>query len=67
LPNHQLSFILQIKEGSRFTGNHLSADSFLVHKPSQENGINMRWSMWVSEQGEGGGDRGFSKEKPEKG
>ena len=30
LPN-QLAFILQIKEGSRFTGNHLSADSFLVH------------------------------------
>ena len=40
LPNHQLSFILQIKVGSRFTGNHLSADSFLVHNHSQENRIN---------------------------
>ena len=30
LPNQQLSFILQIKVGSRFTGNQLSADSVLV-------------------------------------
>jgi hypothetical protein len=30
LPNHQLSAILQIKVGSMFTGNQLSADSFLV-------------------------------------
>ena len=36
LPNHQLSFILQIKAGRRFTGNHLSADSILVHNHSQE-------------------------------
>jgi hypothetical protein len=33
LPNHQLSFILQIKVGSWFTGNHLSADSFLFATP----------------------------------
>jgi hypothetical protein len=39
LPNHQLSFILQIKVRSRFTGNHMSADSFLVHNHSQENGL----------------------------
>jgi hypothetical protein len=42
LPNYQLSFILQTKVGSRFAGNHLSADSFLVHNPSQENGINIQ-------------------------
>ena len=41
LPNHLLSFILQIKVGSRFTGNHLSADLFLVHSQSQENRINI--------------------------
>jgi hypothetical protein len=34
LPNHQLSFILQIKVGCRFTGNLLSADSFLVQSHS---------------------------------
>jgi hypothetical protein len=28
--------------GSRFTGNHLSADSFLVQSPSQENGISIK-------------------------
>jgi hypothetical protein len=31
-----------MKVGSRFTGNHLSADSFLVHNHSQENGINIK-------------------------
>jgi hypothetical protein len=30
LPNHQLSFILQINVGSRFMENHLSADSFFL-------------------------------------
>jgi len=44
LPNHQLSFILQIKVGSRFTGNHLSADSFFVCSPSQEKGINIKYN-----------------------
>jgi hypothetical protein len=44
LPNHQLSFILQIKVGSRSTGNHLSGDSFLVHNHSQENGINIQYN-----------------------
>jgi hypothetical protein len=44
LPNHQLSFILQIKVGSRFTGNHLSAVSFLVRSHSQENGINIKYN-----------------------
>ena len=34
LPNHQFSFILQIKVGSRFIGNHQSADSSLVHNHS---------------------------------
>jgi hypothetical protein len=41
LPSHQLSFILQIKVGSRFTGNHLSADLFLIHNHSQENRFNI--------------------------
>jgi hypothetical protein len=27
-----------------FTGNHLSADSFLVHNHSQENGINIKYN-----------------------
>ena len=44
LPNHQLSFILQIQVGSRFTGNHLSTDSFLVYNHSQENGINIKYN-----------------------
>jgi hypothetical protein len=44
LANQQLSFILQIKVGSRFTGKHLSADSFFVHNPSQENGINIKYN-----------------------
>jgi hypothetical protein len=44
LPNDQLSFILQIKVGSRFTGNHLSADSFLVLYHSQENRINIKYN-----------------------
>jgi hypothetical protein len=30
--------------GSRFIGNHLSTDSFLVHNPSQENGINIKYN-----------------------
>ena len=42
LPNHQLSFILQIDVGRNFTGNRLSADSLLVSSPSQENGINIK-------------------------
>ena len=47
LPNHQLSFILQIKVGNnRFRGNHPSADSFLVHNLSQENGINIKYN-WL--------------------
>jgi hypothetical protein len=37
-----LAFILQIKVGIRFTGNHLSADSFLVCNPSQENRISIK-------------------------
>jgi hypothetical protein len=37
-----LAFILQIKVGRRFTGNHLRADSFLVHNPSQEKGISIK-------------------------
>jgi hypothetical protein len=45
LPKHQLSFISQMKVGSRFTGNHLSADSFLVHKHSLENGINIKYNQ----------------------
>jgi hypothetical protein len=36
LLNQQFPFILQIKVGSRFTGNHLSADSFLVRNHSRE-------------------------------
>ena len=44
LPNHQLSFILQIKVGSRFIGNHLSADYLLVCSHSQENGINIKYN-----------------------
>jgi hypothetical protein len=44
LPNLQISFILQIKMGSRFTGNHLSADSFLLHNHSQKNGINIKYN-----------------------
>jgi hypothetical protein len=44
VPNHQFSFILQIKVGNRFTGNHLSADSFPVHSPSQEKGINIKYN-----------------------
>ena len=39
-----LAFILQIKVGRRFTGNHLSAGSFLVHSHSQENGINIKYN-----------------------
>jgi len=30
--------------GSRFTGHHLSADSFLVLNHSQENGINIKYN-----------------------
>jgi hypothetical protein len=30
--------------GKRFTRNHLSADSFLVHNPSQENGIEIKYN-----------------------
>jgi hypothetical protein len=30
--------------GSKITGNHLSADSFLVRSPSQENGINIKYN-----------------------
>jgi hypothetical protein len=44
LPNYQslaLAFILKIKE-ERFIGNHLSADSFLNHRPSQENVISIK-------------------------
>ena len=44
LPNHQLSFILQIKVGGRFLGNHLSADYLLVCSHSQENGINIKYN-----------------------
>ena len=44
LPNHQFSFILQIKVSRRFTGNHLSADYVLVHNHSQENGINIKYN-----------------------
>jgi hypothetical protein len=44
LPYLELSFILQIKVGSRFTGNHLGADSFLVCSHSQENGINIKYN-----------------------
>jgi hypothetical protein len=44
LPNPQLSFILQVKVGSRFRGNHLSADSLLVHNLSQENRINIKYN-----------------------
>jgi hypothetical protein len=44
LLNHQLSFILKIKVGSRFTGYHLSADSFLICSHSQENGINIKYN-----------------------
>lgn len=44
MPNHQLSFILQIKVGSRFLGNHLSADYLLVCSHSQENGINIKYN-----------------------
>jgi hypothetical protein len=36
LPNHQFSFILQIKEQRKFTRNHLNADSFLIHNLSKE-------------------------------
>jgi hypothetical protein len=31
--------------GSRFTGNHLSADLIFVHNPSQENGINIKYNL----------------------
>jgi hypothetical protein len=44
VPNHQLSFISQTKLGSRFIGNHLIANSLLVHNPSQENGINIKYN-----------------------
>jgi hypothetical protein len=37
-----LAFILQIKVGNRFIGNHLSADLFLVFNPFQENGISIK-------------------------
>jgi hypothetical protein len=30
--------------GSRFSGNHLSADSLLVRSPSQENRINIKYN-----------------------
>jgi hypothetical protein len=40
-----LAFILQIKVGRRFKGNHLSADSFLVHRPLQENGISIKLQL----------------------
>ena len=43
LPNHQLSFILQIKVG-RFTGNHLSADSYLVPNSSEKD-INIKYNQ----------------------
>jgi hypothetical protein len=31
--------------GSRFTGNHQSADLFLVHSHSQENRINLKYNL----------------------
>ena len=37
-----VAFILQIKVGRRFTGNHLSADSFLVQNPLEENRISIK-------------------------
>ena len=42
LTSHQLSLILQIKMGSSFTRNHLSADSFLVCSHSQKNRNNIK-------------------------
>jgi hypothetical protein len=44
LPNHHFFSILKFKVGKRFTRNHLSADSFLVHNPSQENGIEIKYN-----------------------
>jgi hypothetical protein len=44
LPNHQLSFILQIKVGSRFTGNTWVLSHFFVHNHSQENRINIKYN-----------------------
>jgi hypothetical protein len=43
LPKY-IFFILQIKVGSRITGNHLSGDSFLVHSHSQEKRINIKYN-----------------------
>jgi hypothetical protein len=37
-----LAFTLQIKVGRRVAGNHLSADSFFVHNPYEENGISIK-------------------------
>jgi hypothetical protein len=31
--------------GTRFSGNHLSADSFLVQSHSQESGINIKYNQ----------------------
>ena len=39
-----LVFILQINVERRFTGNHLSADSFLVHSHSQEIRMNIKYN-----------------------